>query len=385
MHITGIFLRKDIRTGAHKRYFELLHQFAEKGHTVTLVLQNPSLIQNEKIRAVQVKGTNKNGKKPLPDLISILRGRNTILAQIPKTDAVVVFGEITIYAGSLLGRLLHAPVFLSVRSNFVEAYRQYLIHFRTPNPLLQILRRVRLSYLHILEKHVMQLSTNVIVQTSFDALSIMRRNPAYRGKLHVVPNSINASWFNQHLKNTNNSSQCRKIVFVGSIGTRKGFRFLYHAVRNLIIKECELELHVLGAGKAQSRLQKDIDKDTRLNRRIVFHGHVDNVLEQLASYDLLVVPSIYDSFPNVVFEALHTGTPVIGSASGGIATMLEQPELLFAPGKIEEIEHIIQECYLDDNYYHRIKQLCIEQQTKFNFDWADRFISVLELKTIKNR
>lgn len=379
MNITGLYLRRDIKTGAHRRYLELLSQLAERGHKITLIMQNPVLITTPHITTIEIKGFAKNGKKTLTDFISILLEKKIIQTQCPSTNLILVFGEISIYPAKLLSIFLHAPVVLSIRSNFYEAYSQYMYYFQTSNYLQKTLRRIRLFYLGFLEKSVLLFSHRIVVQTSVDAGNIMRRNPCFRKKLHVVPNSMNASWFSSQLKNRNQSNKCRKIVFIGSIGTRKGFSFLFTAVRNLIHKGYHIELNVLGAGKTQTSYEKELAKDQQLAQRVIFHGHIDNVLEKLFKYDLLVVPSIYDSFPNVIFEALFTGTPVIGSATGGITKMLNNDKLLFSPGSTQQIEEIIEKCYVDNNYYLHLKKLCKDRQAEFNFDWAERFSSALQI------
>jgi glycosyltransferase involved in cell wall biosynthesis len=61
---------------------------------------------------------------------------------------------------------------------------------------------------------------------------------------------------------------------------------------------------------------------------IIHTGRLQN-REQLNLYysaaDLLVIPSYADNYPNTVIEAMASGTPVVGYATGGIPSQLDNP------------------------------------------------------------
>ncbi len=55
----------------------------------------------------------------------------------------------------------------------------------------------------------------------------------------------------------------------------------------------------------------------RLNGRIRFLGHRDDVPRLLAAADLLVLPSLYEGLPNIVLEAMRFAKPVVATAAPG--------------------------------------------------------------------
>jgi glycosyltransferase involved in cell wall biosynthesis len=85
-----------------------------------------------------------------------------------------------------------------------------------------------------------------------------------------------------------------------------------------------------------ARLRARAAEDPRLRLLPTLPG--DQVLQTLAEYDVLLVPSAYvETGPLVVLEAFAAGIPVIGSRLGGIAERVrdEVDGLLVESGSIE--------------------------------------------------
>ncbi|NBD37246.1 MAG: glycosyltransferase [Verrucomicrobia bacterium] len=64
-----------------------------------------------------------------------------------------------------------------------------------------------------------------------------------------------------------------------------------------------------------------------------------------AAADVVVVPSRADNYPNVIAEALASGTPVAGSRIGGIPEMVREGETgwLSEPGDPRHLRHVLEE------------------------------------------
>jgi glycosyltransferase involved in cell wall biosynthesis len=63
----------------------------------------------------------------------------------------------------------------------------------------------------------------------------------------------------------------------------------------------------------------------RLRPRFLFHGSLgrEEILARLSRARLAVVPSRWENFPNTCVEAMATGLPVLATANGGMAEMIE--------------------------------------------------------------
>ena len=96
-----------------------------------------------------------------------------------------------------------------------------------------------------------------------------------------------------------------KVLFVGSLGQRKGLSYLLKAVR--ILKN-SVELTLLGR-KAASGCPP-LDAATREHRWIPTMNHAE-VLREMWNHDVLVFPSLFEGFGLVILESMAQGTPVI--------------------------------------------------------------------------
>ena len=74
----------------------------------------------------------------------------------------------------------------------------------------------------------------------------------------------------------------------------------------------ELELHIAGDGMLRAPLEIQA-RNSPYGDRIVFHGWVSDMAAFYQSVDLFVFLSAFESFGNVLIEALLTGLPILTS------------------------------------------------------------------------
>ena len=120
----------------------------------------------------------------------------------------------------------------------------------------------------------------------------------------------------------------RVVVAAGRLVRKKGFEFLIEAVSTLATRWPSLTLVIAGGGDLEDELRGQATA-LGIAERVRFEGAVTQpqVAEWLAAADVAVVPSVRDSagnvdgLPNVVLEALVSGTPVVATPAGGIGTV----------------------------------------------------------------
>ena len=117
-----------------------------------------------------------------------------------------------------------------------------------------------------------------------------------------------------------------RMVTAGRLTVQKGFDLLIDAVAE-IQKErpgIELRLAILGEGVDREAFQAKINH-YGLQNQVVMPGFMDNAISWYHSADLMVLPSLFEGFPNVLMEAMACGTAVLSSdCPFGPAELLEK-------------------------------------------------------------
>jgi len=111
-----------------------------------------------------------------------------------------------------------------------------------------------------------------------------------------------------------------KIISTGSLIWRKGYEYLLMALKRLIDKGVDAELHILGEGYMQQPILFTIH-DLGLTGRVYMHGRVtpEEVREHLQTSDVFMLSSLSEGISNAVLEAMSCSLPVVSTDCGGMS------------------------------------------------------------------
>lgn len=123
------------------------------------------------------------------------------------------------------------------------------------------------------------------------------------------------------------------VLAVGRLVRKKGFEYLIDAVGRLAAAARPVTLVLAGGGDLEAELRARA-VTAGVAARVRFPGVVshDQVAQALAAADVVVVPSVrddhgnVDGLPNVVLEALASGTPLVATTAGGIGAVVRNRE-----------------------------------------------------------
>ena len=159
---------------------------------------------------------------------------------------------------------------------------------------------------------------------------------------HIIP----ASWINEKdilSQDAANKSWENKlsapgsrlrILFVGRLAPEKGVLLLLEAMRRLSAECVPITLDILGEGDLKSECEAaaaELTGITSVNLlgTVPYGAPLFAVIRQ---YDALVVPSISDEQPRIVFDAYSQGVPVLASDTAGLRSCVQNGEVgLFTP------------------------------------------------------
>ncbi len=104
----------------------------------------------------------------------------------------------------------------------------------------------------------------------------------------------------------------RRMAYAGRLHTGKNVDLVIRLFEEIAGEMPELELHIAGDGMLRPALEEQA-RQSPFGKRIIFHGWVQDVPSFYRSVDLFVFLSAYESFGNVLLEALLTGLPILTS------------------------------------------------------------------------
>jgi glycosyltransferase involved in cell wall biosynthesis len=170
-----------------------------------------------------------------------------------------------------------------------------------------------------------------------------------------------------------------RVLFVGSLGQRKGLSYLLEAVRRL---GSAVELTLIGRVPAE--------RCEPLTSALQRHRHIDSlphavILEQMRCHDILVFPSLFEGFGLVLLEAMAQGLPVITTAhTAGPDLITDGTEGFVVP--IRSAEAIAEKLELLDGDRARLRQMgtcALRRAREVSWDnYANQLVATLRADSV---
>lgn len=155
-----------------------------------------------------------------------------------------------------------------------------------------------------------------------------------------------------------------KALFVGGLSQRKGISYLFEAVRGL---EKVVDLTIVGGGAIGQcpALKKALEKVHYIPS--LPHSEILNLM---ATQDLLVFPSLFEGFGLVITEAMSQGTPVITTerTCGPDIITNGQNGWIVPAGTAEPIKEIVEQLITHPHRLQSVGQAA--RQTALAYSWA---------------
>jgi glycosyltransferase involved in cell wall biosynthesis len=132
---------------------------------------------------------------------------------------------------------------------------------------------------------------------------IVISNPALNIFEGDVPNKL------KHI----NSKEIR-LVTVGRLHRQKGINRIFEVIKNL---PENFKLDIWGTGPEEKKL-RILANELKISERVFFRGFSNNIPQILNNYNLFLLGSYYEGFPNIVLECSLVGLPVISFNCAGV-------------------------------------------------------------------
>lgn len=289
MRIT--FVISTMSSGGAERVAAILcNTWVRAGETVNLVLfessankQFYSLDKEINIRRLDIMGNSDNFIAGIwNNLIRVIKIRTALKETGP--DVVISFmTEANIL--TLLGSLFCSyPVIISERIH--PAYHK-------TGWIYDVLRKI-----------FYPLSSRLVVQTT-SINKWFEKNLAIQPV--VIANPVEPVFVKTNRSNVNSR---RKILAAGRLEYQKGFDLLIKAFLKISDKHTDWDLHIYGEGSQKNNLISIIQSENAFDR-IKLCGKSRKLVGEMWKFDLFVLSSRYEGFPNILCEAMANGVACV--------------------------------------------------------------------------
>lgn len=358
-------------TGGVKRFIELTKYICNRNSNAALCSMSSNIsIQEYGIHnhiALSTVSSKLTKKLLFPELAIVLSNRRT-LTKLKKEnyDKVIVFDVPPAIGLVLLGF-----------KNIVLMIRKDMIGYECVSTKRRSLKfYLKILFQWICESICLIKSISIITQCVYDRDVLIKRHPLLKkkllGKTNIQINNVNPSWARELHVDYSLPHNPFKVCFIGDFDNdRKGHDLFLKVAKKYEKLNIKIEFLLIGGGN-----KLDEYKSNYQSNHIVFLGRINNPTEILAGCDLLVVPSLADSCPNTVLEAMNCGIPVIGSRAGGIPEILTIEESLFDLTE-ESLYNLIFTIVSDEEFRKVLLLKEQERKRELQFVWEEKILQLI--------
>ena len=146
---------------------------------------------------------------------------------------------------------------------------------------------------------------------------------------------------------------------IGAVVPRKGLLYMVRAMPGILRHNPSARLVVVGGEEeAYAAAVRAESVDLNVDKSILWTGHRGDMPRILSALDLCVLPTLEDSLPLAILEAMASRLAVVSTRVGGIPECVVDGETghLVAPGKVDPLSERIVRLMQDSDLRNRLGQ-----------------------------
>jgi glycosyltransferase involved in cell wall biosynthesis len=194
-------------------------------------------------------------------------------------------------------------------------------------------------------KWILDESNHVITVSEKNRRILVEKLKIRDKKITVIPNGFNSQKFNNISQKESREKikffENKKIILcIANQNPIKGQEYLIKAMKMVVEKRQDVICFIIGGGSLTKEFDRLINKLNLKNYiKILGLKQHKEIPLWMNSADLFVLPSLNEGNPTVMFEALGTGLPFIGSNVGGIPEIITSEDygLLVEPANSKNL------------------------------------------------
>ncbi len=343
----------------------LAETLASKGHAVTVLTAAPQVADARPVREMA------NGVVVVY-LQSVARYRAVTInpsawwfcrRHMRGFDVVHLFG---VY--DFLGPIAALHAVLSGRPFVLEPLGMAL-------PILRSISKKRL-YHFLVGQHMFRKASRVIATSQSEYNQLVEGRLVPERRLLLRRNGIDLSEFlhapekGSVRKALGLDPKSKVVLFLGRLAPVKGLDMLLRAFARLNLPEVRLVVAGPDEGDGYRAGLLQLVEKLGLRERVQFPGPIygEQRVGLLADADVVVLPSVFESFGNVAAEAVAAGTPVVVTKDCGIAPLIQDRVGLVTDHKASLVADAMNQLLVERELHQTFTKRCADVAREFSWD-----------------
>lgn len=255
----------------------------------------------------------------------------------------------------------------------ILGFNKVVSHSHNTNFLTQ--SKFKLFY-HLISKFSIRFFATNYSSCGYDAAEWMYGKKIAKNKVVTIPNAINfkrfeySTLFRREIRYKYNVRGKYVIGHVGRFHEQKNQKFIVMLAEQLKLLNLDFIIILIGDGDDKLFIINNI-KDLRLENHFVFIDSNEEIYKFYSSFDLFILPSLFEGLPLVLIEAQVNGLDIIASKTVSIESKMSENFIYLDIQKMDEwIESI----------YSRIK---IVNSRNSNFELSEKLQQYNIVNSIK--
>jgi glycosyltransferase involved in cell wall biosynthesis len=154
----------------------------------------------------------------------------------------------------------------------------------------------------------------------------MRDYDVSRQRIHVIPTGVDAGGeFNPARVSPlvhSDPTGAFRILFAGRLAEQKDPLLMVEVVKRLLAEREQVRIDIVGEGPFEAEIRKRLAAHIAASR-VSLHPPTTDIAPWLAATDLLLMTSVFEGVPYVVYEAMAMAVPVVAPALAGTVELIE--------------------------------------------------------------
>jgi len=252
-----------------------------------------------------------------------------------------------------------------------------------------VTRFSKIWFLKILARPILKNSDAIICKSNSLKKEVLEMGIVNKA-IYIIPSGYAVKRFKPK-----SSVKCRKmlnlpinkkiILFAGDLIPRKGVEYLIRAMKLVVKSNGDIWCYIVGDGILKSELRNLADK-LNLNKCVFFVGEkkLDEMPLWMNACDILVLPSLNESLPSVLSEAMACGKPVVATNVAGAPEIVNKDVgYLVKPKNADDLaEKIIlalNKKWKREKLFKRAKEFSVTNSVKKTLKLYDKLLDFKEI------